>query len=206
MQEQNPHGPAPGRKPSLQHVPAILTGAAALIAALTTVYVNVRGDKAAPAPAAEAAKSAVDASRAGAPASADPFPRGADERVRLTVERIAVEHDGSPGTTDWRFTVEADGEPVFAFQQDGLDDHGGRNIARPDDTHAAGALRLAGKPVHIVIKGWRGSWFRTGADPDATGEGVLLPSGSIPPLRVQAETGEAGAFVFYLSAEAETSS
>ena len=174
-------------------MPAILTGSAALIAALTTVYVNVRGNKDEPAqqPSTPAA--------AAAPTATPPAPTAiAPEHVQLSLDRIAVEHDGSPGTTDWRFTVEADGEPLFAFQQDELDDQGGRNVARPAD--AAGALRLAGKPVHIVIKGWRGSWFKGGSAPDATGEGMLMPSGNIQPLRVQAEKSEAGAFVFYFSA------
>jgi hypothetical protein len=192
MPEQPP-SQGHGRKPALQHVPAILTGSAALIAALTTVYVNVRGNKDEPAqqPSTPAA--------AAAPTATPPAPTAiAPEHVQLSLDRIAVEHDGSPGTTDWRFTVEADGEPLFAFQQDELDDQGGRNVARPAD--AAGALRLAGKPVHIVIKGWRGSWFKGGSAPDATGEGMLMPSGNIHPLRVQAEKSEAGAFVFYFSA------
>jgi hypothetical protein len=197
MSEQPP-SQGHGRKPALQHVPAILTGSAALIAALTTVYVNVRGNKdesAQQAPAAASAAAPATPATPTTPASNTP------ERVRLALDRIAVEHDGSPGTTDWRFTVEADGEPLFAFQQDELDDQGGRNVANPAD--AAGALRLAGKPAHIVVKGWRGSWFKSGSAPDASGEGVLMPSGNIQPLRVQAQKPEAGAFVFYFSAADE---
>ena len=193
MSEQPP-SQGHGRKPALQHVPAILTGSAALIAALTTVYVNVRGNKdesPQQAPVAASVAAAETPATPTTPASNTP------ERVRLALDRIAVEHDGSPGTTDWRFTVEADGEPLFAFQQDGLDDQGGRNVANPAD--AAGALRLAGKPVHIVVKGWRGSWFKSGSAPDASGEGMLMPSGNIQPLRVQAHKPEAGAFVFYFS-------
>jgi len=197
MSDQQTPRPQDHRKPAIQHVPAILTGAAALIAALTTVYVNVRGGKEAPpVPAAP-------------PAIATPAPAAAVDdatpvRIRLGVERIAVEHDGSPGTTDWRFTVEADGEPLLAFQQDGLDDQGGRNVAMPAD--AAGTLRVADKPVHIVVKGWRGSWFKLGSAADATGEGMLMPSGTIAPLRVQAKDAQAGAFVFYLAGEREAGS
>lgn len=181
-----------GRKPALQHVPAILTGSAALIAALTTVYVNVRGNK------DEAPRQAPVAAPVAAPETPATPATNAPARMRLSLDRIAVEHDGSPGTTDWRFTVEADGEPLFAFQQDELDDQGGRNVAKPED--AAGALRLAGKPVHIAVKGWRGSWFKGGSAPDASGEGVLMPSGNLQPLRVQAQKPEAGTFVFYFSA------
>ena len=197
MSEQPP-SQGHGRKPALQHVPAILTGSAALIAALTTVYVKVRGNKDTPPQQTAAAASATAPAATAAPttpASAGP------ERVRLALDRIAVEHDGSPGTTDWRFTVEADGEPLFAFQQDELDDQGGRNVAHPADV--AGALRLGDKPLHIVVKGWRGSWFKGGSAPDASGEGVLMPSGNIQPLRVQAQKPESGAFVFYFSATGE---
>jgi hypothetical protein len=177
------------KKPFTHLVPAILTGSAALIAALTTVYVNVRGDRK-PEPAARVAA-----------ATAKPAPSGPVE-LHLQVDRIAVEHDGSPGTTDWRFTVEVDGEPLFAFQQDALDDVGGRNVAMPDD--AAGMLRLAsGKRAKIVIKGWRGSWFKFGAEPDATGEGWLSPTGMPGAIRVAAVQPEDGAFVFHFSAASE---
>ena len=196
----DPQTPNPERKPDgkpvIHHVPAILTGTAALIAALSTIYVNVRGDRhddAHPAPAVASAPVAT-----AAPPKESP---GAPARVRLAVERIAVEHDGSPGTTDWRFTVEADGEPLFAFQQDGLDDVGGRNVAVPAD--AAGVLQRSSRPVHVMVKGWRGRWFRLGSTADAEGEAMLMPSGAIAPLRVQASAADAGAFVFYFSAEPE---
>ena len=71
-------------KPIVHVVPAILTGAAALIAALTTVYVNVRGDKSShSAPAA--ATTVASGTRTTAPAAVT---------LRLRVDRIAVRHDG----------------------------------------------------------------------------------------------------------------
>jgi hypothetical protein len=187
----------PPKKPVLHVLPAILTGAAALIASLTAVYVNVRGDRATPAPQQQ--------SQAAAPAKASAAPARAEakriDRWNLHVDRIAVEHDGSPGTTDWRFTVEADGDALFAFQQDELDDTGGRNVARPKD--AAGVLRLDGRPgAKITVKGWRGRLFGLGGEPDATGEGGLSASGAIGPIRVVAKTPEGGAFVFHLAADA----
>ncbi len=175
-------------KPIVHVVPAILTGAAALIAALTTVYVNVRGDKSSqPTPAAT---TVAPAPRATAPAA---------ETLRLRVDRIAVQHDGSIGTTDWRFAVTADGQPLFVFAQDALDETGGRNVALPGD--AAGDIQVAnGKPVKISIEGWRGSRLRlTQGKPDARGEGVLSMAGASA-IKVQAEKPEAGAFVFYFSA------
>jgi hypothetical protein len=185
-----------GGKPIAHVVPAILTGAAALIAALTTVYVNVRGDHPPPQSAA--------ATTVATPAARQPVAPvvQAARKLQLQVDRIAVQHDGSPGTTDWRFTVEADGEPLFVFSQDDLDDSGGRNVAVPE--HAAGNLELApGARVRITVQGWRGSRLRLvqGA-PDVRGEGVLATAGALAPLQVQAGEPGDGAFVFYFSAAA----
>ncbi len=187
----------PPKKPTLHHVPAILTGAAALIASLTAVYVNVRGDRNPPPPAAAIAPAAPHVVAQAQAARETPRPV---DRFTVVVDRIAVEHDGSPGTTDWRFTVEADDDALFAFQQDDLDDTGGRNVAVPKD--ASGVLRLEGRPgARIVIKGWRGRLFGLGRAPDATGAGLLSASGVIGAIRVAASEPEGGTFVFHLSAD-----
>ena len=183
------------RKPGLHHLPALLTGTAALIAALTGVYVNLR-DNAREAAAHASTPAQGLARRAIAPTPVQALPPAP---LRLQVERIAVEHDGSHGTTDWRFTVEADGEPLFAFSQDALDDSGGRNVVVPDA--AQGVLHPApGKPVHLVVRGWRGGLLGFGATPVASGEATLSGPGVLP-VRVQAEKPGDGAFVFHLSAE-----
>jgi len=178
----------PGR---FHHLPALLTGTAALIAALTGVWVNLRDNR----ESTQVAPPPVPARHVAVAApvqSAGP--------LRLQVERIAVEHDGSRGTTDWRFTVEADGEPLFAFSQDALDDSGGRNVAIPKD--AQGLLHPApGKPVHLVIQGWRGGLLGFGERPVASGEAMLGGAGVLA-IRVQAAKPQDGAFVFHLSAEA----
>ena len=197
----NDQPPKPDRKPLLPHVPAILTGAAALIASLTAVYVNLRSDHDR-APAANVTPATPRASEpvaAAAPVRETPKPV---DRWTVTVDRIAVEHDGSPGTTDWRFTVEADDDALFAFQQDDLDDTGGRNVAVPKD--ASGVLRLDGRPgARIVIKGWRGRLFGLGRAPDATGEGHLGANGAIGAIVVAGATPAEGTFVFHLSADAD---
>lgn len=197
MSEHAPPPKKPDRGPVLGHVPAILTGAAALIASLTAVYVNLRGDRS-PQHAAPVAQEAPQKIEAPAKVEA---PKPID-RWTLTVDRIAVEHDGSPGTTDWRFTVEADDDALFAFQQDDLDDTGGRNVAHPKD--ASGMLRLDGRPgARITIKGWRGRLLGTlGQAPDAVGEGRMSANGAIGAIRVEAKAPEEGAFVFHLSADA----
>jgi hypothetical protein len=183
----NDNKPTTG-KPIVHVVPAILTGAAALIAALTTVYVNVRGDKASH--SQQATPTVASAPRTAAPAAVT---------LRLRVDRIAVQHDGSIGTTDWRFAVTADGQPLFVFAQDALDETGGRNVALPVD--ATGDIQVAkGKPVKLGIEGWRGSRLRLAqGEPDVRGEGSLSAAGASA-IKVQAEKPEAGAFVFYFSA------
>jgi hypothetical protein len=199
MNEQRPPEPRHDRKPVLHQLPAILTGLAALIASLTAVYVNLRGEKerAAATPTVVAAQP--DARADAKPAREAPKPV---ERFLVRVDRIAVEHDGSPGTTDWRFTVEADDDALFNFQQDDLDDTGGRNVAVPKD--AQGLLRMDGRPgVRIVVKGWRGRLFGLGRAPDATGEGRLSANGTIGAIRVAGATPAEGDFVFRLSADAD---
>ena len=94
--------------------------------------------------------------------------------------------------------MEVEGEPLFAFQQDGLDEQGGRNVAMPDD--AEGELRVAsGRQAKVVVKGWRGSWLKFGADPDASGEGWLSAGGNLGVIRVQAQDSEGGDFAFHFS-------
>ena len=143
------------KKPIAHLLPAIFTGLAALIAALTGVYVNLRDDKTAPEPARTSA-----AAPSTPLAEALPVPpQRKAEKFRLQLDRIAVQHDGTVGTTDWRFAVEANGQPLFVFQQDDLDDTGGRNVATPKDVGAVLRL-LPAQANRITIKGWRGSRFR----------------------------------------------
>lgn len=135
------------------------------------------------------------------PVPPPPATQPQDTTATLGVERIVVEHDGSPGTTDWRFAVLADGEPLFAFGQDELDDGDGRNVAVPRD--ARGVLHFRpGKDVHIEVRGWRESRLRlvVGA-PDATGEGSVGPGATTQSVRVAAKDPAAGAFVFHFGIE-----
>lgn len=189
--------PDQDKKPLLHVLPAILTGAAALIASLTAVYVNTRGDRqAAPQQVSQPVASQAAAS---APAPAASLPRAA----HLRLDRIAVQHDGSMGTTDWRFAVELDDQPLFVFQQDGLDDTGGRNVVLPKDVGSNVDI-TPGKPARLVVKAWRGSRLRLmEGEPDAQGEGTLAGTGALAPLAVAAARPEKGAFVLYFSAASE---
>lgn len=179
------------RKPVLHLLPAILTGAAALVAALTTLYVNVQRDRAARAP--------VQAAHAPPAVAAVPV---AASRVRLRIDRIAVLHDGSIGTTDWRFAVTADGQPVFVFTQDDLDDSGGRNVALPEGADGVVTLPADGG-LQIGIQGWRGSRLRLAhGTADAHGEAALQRGQDDLAIPVRADPASAGEFVFEVSAAA----
>ena len=185
------------RKHLISSLPAILTGSAALIAALTTTYVNLHNndkDKSAPAAAAPVAAAAPTS-----PAK-PPEPTG-PQRLHLHVERIVVHSDGTAGTTDWRFSVEVADEPRFAFDQDGLTDEGGRNFAIPDSDGTEVTVTPE-HPLKLVVKGWKRSVLHASSPvPDAIGEGRILPDGKIEPVPVNAATPDAGAFTFHFAAE-----
>lgn len=196
------------KKPWYLQLPAKLGAGVVFLVELTTLAGNLmeldekrRRHDAPAAPAQPAPDAARDAPQAqAAPPTAPAAPSG-PQRLDLVVERIVVQHDGSAGTTDWRFTVEADGEPLFAFSQDDLDDTGGRNVAAPRD--ASGVLRIdAGRSATLVVKGWRASRLRLpGGEPDATGQGVVSASGRVAPVRVAAADAKGGEFTFHFSAD-----
>lgn len=177
------------KKPVISLVPAILTGTAALLAALTTVYVNVRND-------------IKSASQGATPATASAAASDQPQQLRLQLQRIAVQQDGAVGSADWRFAVEADGEPLFALEQEDLNSQGGRNIVAVTDEHAASAsIELApGRPLSIVVKGWRSGWLGAEREPLVFGEGTLSGAGAMAPVTVAAEDGRDGVFTFYFSA------
>jgi hypothetical protein len=186
------------KKPVITHLPAILTGSAALLAALTTVYINVRndlkGDAAPPVPVVAEAK----------PVEAKPEQPAQPQQLRLQLQRVAVQQDGAVGTADWRFAIEADGQPLFAFEQESMTSEGGRNIVvvgEDSDAHASLEL-MPGKRIPVTIKGWRSGWFKK-SDPVVLGEGVLAGSGPLAPIVVKAADEGKGAFTFYFSAVPE---
>ena len=186
------------KKPVIALLPAILSGSAALLAALTTVYINVRndlkGEAAAPPAIVTEAK----------PVEAKPEQPVLPQQLRLQLQRVAVQQDGAVGSADWRFAVEADGQPLFAFEQDSMTSEGGRNIVVvSEDRDAHASLELApGKRIAVTIKGWRSGWFKK-SDPVVLGEGVLAGPGSLAPIVVKAADEGKGAFTFYFSATAE---
>ena len=188
------------KRPWYTQLPAKMAAAVVFLVAITTLIGNVMElvDKRRTAAASRPSAASPATTRTKEPAPIARAPQS--DKLRLQLERIAVENDGSVATTDWRFSVEANGEPLFVFQQDEMDDTVGRNVVLARDTHTM--MRLAeGQRATLTIKGWRGSRFRIpGTEPDVTGEGVIASTGAVAPIRVGAGNIEAGAFVFYFSA------
>jgi hypothetical protein len=137
--------------------------------------------------------------------TAKPVEPAAPQQLRLQLQRVAVQQDGAVGTADWRFAVEADGQPLFSFEQESMTSEGGRNIlVLGEDRDVNATLQLQpGKRIPITIKGWRGSWLKKSAEPLVSGEGWLSAAGALTPISVKAVEPKKGAFTFYFSAIAE---
>lgn len=188
------------KKPVITHLPAILTGSAALLAALTTVYVNVRNDLKGETTTPPAIVAPVTK-----PVETRPEAPPAPQDLRLQLKRVAVQQDGAMGSADWRFAIEADGQPLFAFEQDSMTSEGGRNIVVVgEDRDASAMLQLQpGQRIPVTVRGWRGGWLKKSEAPLVSGEGWLSAAGTLAPIAVKAQDDRKGAFTFYFSAVAQ---
>lgn len=186
------------KKPVINYLPAILTGSAALLAALSTLYINIRNDLKGDTPAPAAAVAEAKPVEARQVKTATPQP------LRLQLQRVAVQQDGAVGNADWRFAIEADGQPLFVFEQDSMTSEGGRNIVVVgEDRGAHATLELKpGKRIPVAVKGWRSGWFKK-SDPVVQGEGWLTAAGTLAPITVKAQDEKEGAFTFYFTAAPE---
>lgn len=189
------------KKSWMAHLPGIMGGSAALIAALTTVYVNLRSaphENAGAAPVA-AAQTPANASAA-APASA--LARPQSTKMVLRLDRIRTENDGSLGTTDWVFEVDANGNPLYSLPVKSLDDSEGKNLRMiPASASVSSVLEVSNATATAVsVKGWKHGLLGAGGAPDVTGEGWL--SSGIDTVTVAAKSAkpDRAGFVFYFSA------
>ncbi|MBJ6980389.1 MULTISPECIES: hypothetical protein [unclassified Luteimonas] len=191
-------------KPWYLKLPAKLAATVFFLVALTTLIGNLfeldaqrRARALQDAPAAAIAAAPAPSSPSSIAGAADAPPVApAERRLGLQLERIVVLRDGSVGTTDWRFAVEADGEPLFVLQQDALDDAAGRNVALPADARTR--LRVAAAGALVTVKAWRGSRLRLpSAEPDASGQGRLALDGTMAPVEVVATDPEDGRFMLH---------
>jgi len=187
------------RKSRLSHVPGILAGSAALIAALTTVYVNVGRDDKAPKPTPEATVIAVKPADAAQPVPV-PEPVGPVRRL-LKLERIRVENDGSLGTTDWTFEVSAAGEPLYSLTFKSLNDREGQNLVLPPaDAHSSASFDAAPKAaVDISVKGWKRNLLPGGTTADIEGLGRVEPGTTSFPVRAVSDQDGGPEITLYFS-------
>lgn len=177
--------------------PSILTGLAALIAALTTVYINVRNDKPAPAAAVQAAPVAV--SNDVAAVSAKPLPAQA-KIIDLQLERMRVDNDGSMGTTDWTFEIQNGERSLFSVPFKALADNAGENIVVPKDAAVAHAkLTATDNMPEIVVRGWKQGWSGKAKVPDVIGKAKLDAGDDSLVIEVKSEKADGAAFVLYFN-------
>jgi len=189
------------KKSWMSHLPGILGGSAALVAALTTVYVNLRNTSQANAPTAVIATTSSSASAHGsapgsATASASPV------KMNLRLERILTRNDGSLGTTDWMFEVSAAGDPLYSLPVKSLDDREGKNLRMiPAGAPVSSVLDVSpAAATSVSIRGWKHGLLGVGGAPDVTGSGWL--SSGIDSVTIDAKSTQKGGaeFVFYFSA------
>lgn len=180
--------------------PSILTGLAALIAALTTVYINVRNDIKTSQPAVSA--NAAPAVAPVKPAVKEPKSSMAlSTTVDLRLERLRVDNDGTMGTTDWTFDIKNGERSLFSVPFKALTDKAGANIVAPGDTSSAHAsiVMTAGGSSEITVQGWKQAWSGKAQMPDVIGKAVLnADDGSFV---IEATSVKAGgpAFVLYFN-------
>jgi hypothetical protein len=183
------------QKPSrLAHVPGILVATTALIAAVSTLYVNLRND-------GSRASAAVAAPAPATPAPPTSAPEPARHRVRVRLDRVQVDDDGSMGDTDWTFQVRVDGAPAFSVSMPALSDKPGRNVVRPgaDQDTAAEVELPAGKNLALTVTG-RKSGFLGRDRGEVTGEGWLASGFDKTSLTVAGKQKNGPRFVVYFTA------
>jgi len=182
------------------HAPAILTASAAFIAALTSVYINVRGDKPAPVPvvAAQTMPAAVPSSNAMTPATNLP---GKARIVDLQLDRMRVDNDGSMGTTDWTFEIQNGERSLFSVPFKALADKAGENIVAPKDAALARAkITITDQSLpEIVVRGWKQSWSGKANTPDVIGKAKLNAGDDSLVVEVKSEKTGGPAFVLYFN-------
>lgn len=191
------------------HLPGILTGSAALIAALTTVFINLRDDKSgASTPVTGHASSAT--SVVVAPAvqpllakPAAPLPQA----LQLKLARLRVDNDGTLGSTDWTFDIQSGGRSLFAVPFKGLTDKAGANLVAPAEAELASSVLTLkpGKSADIIVNGWKQGWVGKAAVPDVVGQAQLNAEDGSLVIEAKAEKAGGPAFVLYFDTRLQKS-
>lgn len=193
------------KKHWVAHAPSILTASAALIAALTTVYINVRNDRPAPAVVAQAAPVVAQAAPVAVLSSSAITPDKVlpvqAKIIDLQLERMRVDNDGSMGTTDWTFDIQSGERSLFSVPFKALVDNAGENIVTPKDAVLARAkvsIATVTTP-EIIVRGWKQARSGKAKASDVTGKATLNADDDSLVIEVKSEKADGAAFVFYFN-------
>ncbi|WP_242108520.1 hypothetical protein [Luteimonas aquatica] len=181
----------PSGKPWYARVPALAAAGVAFLVALTTLVKNVSdmwAEKSAPASTPPAA----------APAKPEPVAAAPQKiAVTLTLQKIEVVDDGSNGSTTWSFAVEAGGQPLFELAPRDYNDNEREVTPRGSDPSLARVVLVPGQEMLIKVTGRSPGVI--GRTVLASGSAMLAGDGALAPVKVQAENGRAGSFVFHFA-------
>ena len=180
-------------KPWYTRVPAISVALLAFLVGLTTLVNNVRDWLSDDAPATAAVPANAPGKPAAAPATSQQAPR--KTAVLLTLKQIEVIDDGTSGSTAWSFEIEGGGEELFSLASRDYVDTSADAIARPraSDPSIARVVLVPGQEMTIKITGRSSGLISRTV---ATGSAKLRADGSLAPIRVTADGGKSGEFVF----------
>jgi hypothetical protein len=191
------------KKHWVPYLPGILTGAAALLAALTTVYINVRNDN------KPVVASSVDVSGATQltvkPTPAPVAPAAPmNETIEIKFDRIRIDNDGSMGTTDWTFDVMSGERSLFSIPLKSLSDKAGENlVSAPDPAVVHAKLnRAVGSTSEITVRGWKQALSGKAQTPDVIGKAMLYSDGAGLSIEAKSEQNAGPAFVLYFDTNA----
>lgn len=177
------------------HLPGILTGSAALVAALTTVFINVRSDKSAAPAAVQTPAAATLSTVKPAPLKLAPL----SQSLELKLARLRIDNDGTLGSTDWTFDIQSNGRSLFSVPFKALTDKAGANLVTPSEPALARTVLLLApnKVNNIVVRGWKQGWIGKAQTPDVLGQAQLNADGSGLVIEAISEKSGGPAFVLY---------
>jgi hypothetical protein len=189
------------KKSRLAHVPAVLGGSAALVAALTTLYVNLRDDSRPDSAPTATAQVRPTPGAALPDVSSLPAASNKPQPMLLRLDRIQVDNDGSAGSTDWTFQVSVGGEPLFSVPMPELNDKPGKNLVRLTEAQDASVeVKLPpGKNVALAVNGWKKKGWLPGDAAEVSGEGWLSSGFEKAVITLKNEKPDGPKFVLYFS-------
>lgn len=178
-------------------LPALSAALVAFLVALTTLIKNVVEIRVPPAPPAAVAP-------AGPAVEAPAAPQAPKKTtVVLTLEKIEVLNDGTNGSTSWSFEIEAGGQSLFELPPRDYNDSEASRVVTPraTDPSMARVVLVPGQEMPVKVVGRSSGLISKTV---ATGSATLGADGPLAPVRVLAEDGRGGSFVFHFGTSASS--